>query len=212
MFSFSRRRTYVCEYFDYAYVVVNKEVGKDWNNRFISFIPFLCGLTLELSQQLRSICELESSSKLLFQQSVEDVCLCTPLHVCTFLCVKCACVPCRLSIVGIECGLQSKGTKSAQIFRPTSSKAQEEVSSQLFVTLDWDASHSSSVLSSFCRSLASIDRLALQESYFLNFHNLCPCFVLLCFILINRLKTVYISTLELKNDIDFFSACTVRSF
>ena len=52
-----------------------------------------------LPQQLRSICELESSSKLLFQQSVEDVkqvCLCTPLHVCTFLCVKCACVPCRL--------------------------------------------------------------------------------------------------------------------
>ena len=80
MFSFSSRRTYVCEYFDYAYVGVNKEVGKDWNNRFISFIPFLCGLTLDLSQQLRSICELESSSKLLFQQSVEDVqqvCLCT---------------------------------------------------------------------------------------------------------------------------------------
>jgi hypothetical protein len=80
MFSFSSRRTYVCEYFDYVYVGVNKEVGKDWNNRFISFIPFLCGLTLELSQQLRSICELESSSKLLFQQSVEDVqqvCLCT---------------------------------------------------------------------------------------------------------------------------------------
>ena len=52
-----------------------------------------------LPQQLCSICELESSSKLLFQQSVEDVqqvCLCTPLHVCTFLCVKCACVPCRL--------------------------------------------------------------------------------------------------------------------
>ena len=45
-----------------------------------SIKKFLCGLTLELSQQLRSICELESSSKLLFQQSVEDVqqvCLCT---------------------------------------------------------------------------------------------------------------------------------------
>ena len=40
-----------------------------------------------------------------------------------------------VGFVGIECGLRSKGTKSAQIFRPTSSKAQEEVSSQLFVTL-----------------------------------------------------------------------------
>ena len=99
MFSFSRRRTYVCEYFDYSYVGVNKEVSKDWNNRFISFIPFLCGLTLELSQQLRSVCELESSSKLLFKQSVDDVqkvCSCMPLHVSAFLLVKRARVPCRL--------------------------------------------------------------------------------------------------------------------
>ena len=90
MFSFSRRRTYVCEYFEYCYIGVNKEAGKDWNNRFISFIPFLCGLTLELSQQLRSVCELESSAKLLFQQSVDDVqkvCSCMPLHVSAFLLV-----------------------------------------------------------------------------------------------------------------------------
>ena len=99
MFSFSRCRMYVCEYFDYSYIGVNKEVSKDWNNRFISFIPFLCGLTLELSQQLRSVCELESSAKLLFQQSVDDVqkvCSCMPLHVSAFVLVKRARVPCRL--------------------------------------------------------------------------------------------------------------------
>ena len=40
-----------------------------------------------------------------------------------------------VGFAGIECGLRSKGPKSAQIFCLTSSKAQEEVSSQLFVTL-----------------------------------------------------------------------------
>ena len=89
----------MCEYFDYSYIGDNKEVGKDWNNCFTSFIPFLCGLTLELSQQLCSICELESSSKLLFQQSVDDVqkvCSCMPFHVSAFLLIKRARVPCRL--------------------------------------------------------------------------------------------------------------------
>ena len=77
----------MCEYFDYSYVGVNKEVGKDWNNRFISFILFLCGLRLELSQQLRSVCELESSAKLLFQQSVDDVQK------------VCSCIPCMYMLV-----------------------------------------------------------------------------------------------------------------
>ena len=46
----------------------------------------LCGLSLELSEALSSICLLESSSKLLFQQSKEDfitlrICLTMPLHL-----------------------------------------------------------------------------------------------------------------------------------
>ena len=56
------------------------------------------------------------------------------------------------------------------------------------------------------RSLAAVERLALQESHFNNFHNLAPYFVLLCF---SRLQSVYIVPLELKNDIDFFCSCTV---
>ena len=56
--SLARRRTYVCKYFDYAYVGVRKDIGKDWNNHFIAFTPFLCGLTLELSHHLPSICAL----------------------------------------------------------------------------------------------------------------------------------------------------------
>ena len=89
----------VCNFFDYSYIGVSKEVSKDWNNCFIAFIPFLCGLTLELSHHLRSICELESSSKLLFQQSIDDVkqvCSFMPLYVSSFLHVKCAHVPSRL--------------------------------------------------------------------------------------------------------------------
>ena len=60
-------------FFDYTYVGVGKEAGKDWNNRFITFVPFLCGFTLELSESLASICKLESSSKLLFQQTKEEL-------------------------------------------------------------------------------------------------------------------------------------------
>ena len=56
------------------------------------------------------------------------------------------------------------------------------------------------------RSLASVDRLALQESYL---HNVALYFVILCF---EHLKTVYISLLQLKYDIEFFYACTVSTF
>ena len=59
------------------------------------------------------------------------------------------------------------------------------------------------------RSLASVDRLALQESYFDKLHNVAPYFVILCF---ECLKTVYISPLQLKYDIEFFYACTVSTF
>ena len=59
----------------------------------------------------------------------------------------------------------------------------------------------------FCRSLASVDRLALHESYFDRLQNLALYFVLVCF---HCLKSVY--TLQLKYNIDFFSVCTVSSF
>ena len=42
-----------------------KEAGKDWINYFINFIAFLCGLTLELAQGLRNLCEEENYSKVL---------------------------------------------------------------------------------------------------------------------------------------------------
>ena len=42
LFHTFRRRCYVCSFFDYKYVGSNKNEGKDWNNRFIYFIPFLC--------------------------------------------------------------------------------------------------------------------------------------------------------------------------
>ena len=51
-----------------ALMWVSKEAGKDWDNCFISFIPFLC-LMLEVAQAQASVSELKSSSKLLFQQS-----------------------------------------------------------------------------------------------------------------------------------------------
>ena len=81
-------RTYVCGFFHYTYIGVNKDTGKELNNWFITFIPFLGSLTLELSEALSSICLLESSSKLLFQQCKEDlikvlsICLTIlPLHL-----------------------------------------------------------------------------------------------------------------------------------
>ena len=37
--------SHVCSFFDYQYVGVSKDAGKEWNNHFILFIPFLCGLT-----------------------------------------------------------------------------------------------------------------------------------------------------------------------
>ena len=58
----------------------------------------------------------------------------------------------------------------------------------------------------FFRALANAERLALQESYFTNMHQLCPYFVEVCF---DRLKSVYVSPLELKHDVDFFFSCTV---
>ena len=69
----SRRRTYVCTFFDYTYAGIGKEVGKEWNSRFITFVPFLCGLTVELAAALTTLCELESSQELLFQQSKQDL-------------------------------------------------------------------------------------------------------------------------------------------
>ena len=63
----------MCGFFDYIYVGVGKEAGKDWNNRLLTFVPFLCGLTVELAEGLASICKLESSSKLLFQQTKEEL-------------------------------------------------------------------------------------------------------------------------------------------
>ena len=63
----------MCGFFYYTYVGVGKEAGKDWNNRFITFVPFLCGLTVELAEGLASVCKLESSSKLLFQQTKEEL-------------------------------------------------------------------------------------------------------------------------------------------
>ena len=68
-----RRRSHVCSYFDYTYVGVSKDSGKDWNNRFILFIPFLCGLTHELSSKLLDICSLESQQLLLFQKPKEEL-------------------------------------------------------------------------------------------------------------------------------------------
>ena len=63
----------MCGFFDDTYVGVGKEAGKDWNNRFIAFVPFLCGLTVELAEGLASICKLESSSKLLSQQTKKEL-------------------------------------------------------------------------------------------------------------------------------------------
>ena len=52
---------------------MGKEVGKEWNSRFITFIPFLCGLTSELAFALTTLCEMESNQELLFQQTKEDI-------------------------------------------------------------------------------------------------------------------------------------------
>ena len=49
----------------------------------------------------------------------------------------------------------------------------------------------------------------MQESYFEKLNNAAPYFVLICF---DRLKSVYISLLQLKYDIEFFSACTESTF
>ena len=68
-----RRRCYVCSFFDYKYVGSNKNEGKDWNNRFIYFIQFLCGLTPQLAIKLSELCALESSQLLLFQKSKAEI-------------------------------------------------------------------------------------------------------------------------------------------
>ena len=85
-FSF-RCRAYVCGFFDYTFVGVIKEAGKDWNNRFITFVLFLSGLTLELSEALSSICKFNSSPLPSCQQTKEDlikavcICLAMPFHL-----------------------------------------------------------------------------------------------------------------------------------
>ena len=109
----------MCNVFD-AYVGVSKEVRKDWNNHFIAFIPFLCGLTLELSHHLSSICVLESSSKLLFQQSMDDVKQVRsfmPLHVSSFLHIKSAHVPSRLYWKWTRTSKSSKEAKVLKSFK-----------------------------------------------------------------------------------------------
>ena len=68
-----RRQSYVCSFFDYQYVGVSKDAGKEWNNRFILFVPFLCGLTSALAAKLLEISSLESQQLLLFQQPKEDL-------------------------------------------------------------------------------------------------------------------------------------------
>ena len=42
---------------DHTYVGVGKDVGKDWNACFITFVPFLCGLTVKLYVFIASLCE-----------------------------------------------------------------------------------------------------------------------------------------------------------
>ena len=73
LFHTFRRRCYVCSFFDYKYVGSNKNEGKDWNNRFIYFIPFFCGLTPQLAIKLSELCALESSQLLLFQQFKAEI-------------------------------------------------------------------------------------------------------------------------------------------
>ena len=58
------------------------------------------------------------------------------------------------------------------------------------------------------RSLASVDHLALQESYFNRLHNSAQYFVLLTF---DWLKSVYVSPIQWKYNIDFFAVCTVST-
>ena len=60
------------------------------------------------------------------------------------------------------------------------------------------------------RVVSNADRLALQESYFINMHSLAPYFVGLCF---DRLCTVYVSPLILflKLVVELFDSCTVSA-
>ena len=73
LFHTFKRRCYVCSFFDFKYVGSNKNEGKDWNNWFIYFIPFFCGLTPQLAITLSELCALESSQLLLFQQSKAEI-------------------------------------------------------------------------------------------------------------------------------------------
>ena len=74
LFHTFRRRCYVCSFFDCKYVGSNKNEGKDWNNRFIYFIRFFCGLTPpQLAITLSELCALESSQLLLFQKSKAEI-------------------------------------------------------------------------------------------------------------------------------------------
>ena len=62
-----------CYYFDCTYAGIGKEVGEQWNSRFMTFIPFLCDLSVELAAALTNLCTLESSEELLFQQLKQDL-------------------------------------------------------------------------------------------------------------------------------------------
>ena len=73
---------------------MGKEVGKEWNSRFITFIPFLCGLTSELAFALTTLCEMESNQELLFQQTKEDILkvLLLQLYCCIVRLILCICI------------------------------------------------------------------------------------------------------------------------
>ena len=60
--------------------------------------------------------------------------------------------------------------------------------------------------SALFRVVLNAERLALQESYFTSMHSLAPYFVELCF---DRLSSVYVSPIEMKQDVEFFDCCTV---
>ena len=73
---------------------MGKEVGKEWNSRFIAFIPFLCGLTSELALALTTLCKMESNQELLFQQTKEDILkvLLLELYCCIVRLILCICI------------------------------------------------------------------------------------------------------------------------
>ena len=188
---------------------MGKEVGKEWNSRFIAFIPFLCGLTSELALALTTLCEMESNQELLFQQTKEDIVkvLLLQLYCCLVRLILCInlyllCRQWKAWVYHGKVWRQRQLSLLSAFIR--SSRKSKYTTSFIFLNFGTCAIHAYCV--TLFRSLASVDRLALQESYFDKLHNVAPYFVILCF---ERLKTVYISPLQLKYDIEFFYACTV---